>query len=134
MAIGFTLPFSKSIGSVGYLETTNDEISATIQNLKSLLVTNWGDRVMHFYFGCNLVDFLFENRSVEETKIEIADRITSQVATWMPYVNIQEINILLSEDDLSIPDHAMKIRITFGLNSKPNLTSVFEYQVNNGKQ
>ena len=125
MPIGFTLPFLKSTGSLGYLEFTSDEMSAVRSNLKSLLLTNWGERVMHYNFGCNLIEFLFEQPS-NSTKSRIADRITSQVSKWIPYVNIQELNILYNSDDGSVPDQAIAIRIKFNLSYKPDLSSVLE--------
>ena len=54
MAIGFSFPFQVATGSLGYFSVTEDELSAVDANLKSLLLTNWGERVMHFEFGGNL--------------------------------------------------------------------------------
>lgn len=126
MAIGFTLPFSRSSGSVGYFETTSDEVSAVKENLRSLLLTNWGERVNHFYMGCNLKEFLFENVEVDEMRAKVADRVLSQVETWLPFVTVQNLNVLLTEDDATIPENGVKIRIDFILSAKPDLSSRLE--------
>ena len=129
MPIGLTLPFSKSTGSVGHFEYTDDELSAVRENLRSLLVTNWGERVMHFNFGCNLREFLFEPYTSNEVKERIADRIITQVATWLPFVSVQDLNILTKEDDLSILDNTFKIMIKFRLINRPDLSSILTHVI-----
>jgi phage baseplate assembly protein W len=132
MPIGLTLPFARATGSVGHLDFTSDELSAVKENLKSLLVTNWGERVMHFNFGCNLIEFLFENDKGPELKERIADRIISQVSTWMPFVGVDELNILFPEEDDSLPEHAIGIRISFRLLNRPDFTSILNFAVSAG--
>ena len=95
MPIGLTLPFKISSGSLGYFETTEDEFDAVSNDIHSILVTNWGERVMHYNFGCNMREFLFEPISRVEMRQKIADRILSQMAMWLPFVTIDELNIIL---------------------------------------
>lgn len=129
MSIGFALPFSKSTGSLGFFESTDEETEAVKQNLKSLLLTNWGERVIHYQFGCNLKQFLFENLSSDELKSQIADRIISQVDQWLPFVTIDKLNILFNEDDSTIPEHAISLRIEFRLSGKQDTTSKLDLVV-----
>lgn len=126
MPIGLTLPFAKTTGSLGYLDFTSTELDAVRQNIKSLLVTNWGERVGHFNLGCNLVEFLFENIRGAETKQRIADRIVSQIATWMSFVSVEKLNIFLPEDDDAVPQNGVGIHVAFRITSRPNLSSVLE--------
>lgn len=123
MPFGFALPFSVATGSLGHFEMTNDELSAVKENLKSLLLTNWGERVGHYYLGCNLRQFIFEPIEVDELKEKIADRILSQIAMWIPYVRINNLNIMTSSDDTTISENMLKIVIDFGITSKPDLSS-----------
>jgi phage baseplate assembly protein W len=124
MSIGFTLPFAKSTGSLGYFEMTQDDVSAVREDLKSLLITNWGERVMHYSFGCNLIEFLFENNREEDVKERIADRIMSQVATWLPFVSVESLNIVFPEDDATLPSNSIGIQIKFRITNSPNLSSL----------
>jgi phage baseplate assembly protein W len=130
MSIGFTMPFAKSTGSLGYFETTNDEIAAVQQNIKSLVLTNWGERVMHYDFGCNLIEFFFGQETEGSIKEKIADRIISQTNKWMPYIIFDKLNILFSYDDDAIPEHCMKIVITYHVASRPDLSAMFDVVVN----
>lgn len=129
MPIGFTLPFSKSSGSVGYFETTDDELSAVHEDLKSLLLTNWGERVIHYYFGCNFKEFLFENIRKDELRSRMADRVLDQVGTWLPFVSIRKLNILIREDDPNVPEHGVRVKIEYGLKSKPDLSKSLDLLV-----
>lgn len=129
MGIGFTLPFSKSTSEVGYFETTSTDIDAVKENLKSLLLTNWGERVNHYYFGCNFKEFLFENIHPAELKSRIGERILSQVETWLPFLAIETLNVNLTEDDSNLPENGVGIRIDFKLIAKPDLSSRLEIVV-----
>ena len=129
MSIGYTLPFSKSGDTVGLFEMTNDDISATKENIKSLLLTNWGERVNHYNFGCNFIEFLFENIHPEELKSKVADRVLSQIEMWLPYLTISNLNVNLAEDDSNVPENGVGIRIDFTLTSKPDLSSRVEIVV-----
>ena len=118
MPIGFTLPFAKSTGTLGYFATSNNELQATYYNLKSLLLTNWGERPNHFNLGCNLSEFLFAPNN-EETQADISQRISTQVSQWLPYVNIDELQINQSE-------HRISIHLKFSIRGRQDLSNVVD--------
>lgn len=115
MPIGFSFPIVQSTGSLGYLEPTDDIVSAIESNVRSLLLTNWGERVMHYDFGCNLVDFLFEPRS-KSLRGAIADRIKSQLSRWMPFLTLAAISVVFPGEDPSVQDPGLGLRLqlTYG--------------------
>src|SRR5512137_1047011 len=94
--IGLTMPFARTSSSLGYLAYSTTEIQATLYNLKSLVLTNWGERPNHFYMGCNLIEFIFAQAS-EETIDKIVARITSQVDNWLPYVQLNDVQVVFTE-------------------------------------
>ena len=111
MSIGLNFPFQLATGSLGYLEVTDDVASAIVANVRSLLLTNWGERVMHYDFGCNFREFLFEPRS-KSLKARIADRIKGQVTKWMPFLTLTGIFITFSDEDPSVPENGFHIHLT----------------------
>lgn len=116
MAISFSFPFSPATGSLGYLESTNDIESAIRSNLRNLLVTNWGERVMHYDFGCNMREFLFEP-ATPELRGRIAERIRGQLAKWMPFLVLTELYVVFSgEPGSSTPENGfdIKMRVVYG--------------------
>lgn len=119
MSIGFVLPFSVTTGSLGYFATTDDELTAVNQNIRSLLMTNRGERVMHYDFGCDLRKILFEPRT-EELKISVADRINSQIERWLPFISLEGLNILFDDDYPEVPSNGIGIVIAYRLKNKPD--------------
>jgi len=70
----------------------NETIKEMItQNLKMLLLTNPGERVMEPDFGVGLNQYLFEYFT-PSTYEKIETRIREQVATYMPAIRITKID------------------------------------------
>ena len=119
MSIGFTLPFAVTTGSLGHFQVTENQLDALENDIRSILMTNWGERVMHFNFGCNFREFLFEPKKNEQLKQQVADRIQSQIALWLPFVVLDELLILFSEDVLEVPENGFAVAMSFRLASQP---------------
>jgi phage baseplate assembly protein W len=127
MPIGFTVPFAQGTGSLGHLAFTNDELEAAKNNIRSLLVTNWGDRPMHFHLGCNFVEFLFEPMRNDVLRQKMSDRVVDQLQKWLPFVRMSELVIRFHEDDANIPENGVGVAMKFFLVSKPtNEASLFQ--------
>ena len=52
--IGIDLPIRKSDGSEGYFASTSTTIEAVKNNIKNLLLTERGERIMQPFLGLNL--------------------------------------------------------------------------------
>ena len=63
----------------------------TRQNLKMLLLTSPGERIMHANYGVGLRRMLF-NPEFDVVR-ELNSKIKSQVASYLPYVSIVQIKI-----------------------------------------
>lgn len=62
-----------------------------VQNLKMLILTSPGERVMIPNFGVGLYNYLFELNS-QHTHTIIRERILQQVKKYLPHVGIMKIN------------------------------------------
>ncbi len=91
MAFGYSvrLPVSRDPDD-GYTLTKTLEQVAT-QNLKHLLLTNPGERMMDPDFGVGLKRYLFEMRT-EDVNYEMNSKIREQVSKYLSYINILNIN------------------------------------------
>lgn len=118
MPYNFTLPFRLATSSNGYFEVTETVLDAVISNARSLLVTNWGERPMQYYFGCNLREFLFDPKT-DLLRRKIADRINTQFARWLPFLVIDEMYVLFSDDEPSLNENAVAIKIVFRFSDDP---------------
>jgi len=95
-SIGIKIPITYDSGD-GFtmLKTLEDTIK---QNLKMLILTNPGERVMEPEFGVGIQRYLFSNFS-EDINSQISERINAQVKAYMPSVNINRIDFNDSDPD-----------------------------------
>ena len=84
----------------GYILTKTIEAVAS-QNLKHILLTNPGERMMDPAFGVGLKRYLFEMKN-GIVEYDINDRISQQVSNYLPYINIQDIQYQSNLENESI--------------------------------
>ena len=112
--IGLKMPLDNS-GSPTNLEAAKEDI-------KHLLSTKMGERVMQPLLGNNIYNMLFEPIT-ETTADEIKSEIGSLVNRWLPFVNINKVEVDLGRDD-SDTRNTISINLEFGLGNIPGLESV----------
>ena len=98
------LPIS-SDNRFGYSMLVNMR-QAISQNLKCLLLTAPGERVMDPSFGVGLKKYLFQNYGPEVVK-NLKVNIRQQVSKYMPFVSIQSAEVSFGDDlenIVTIPD------------------------------
>ena len=111
--IGLELPFARSrTGLFGLTETTLEQAG---HNIKNLLLTAKGERVMQPDFGSDLRALLFE-QDTEDFIDRIQLAIEEAISTWLPYINIEEANVITDESN----PNRVKIDIDFSLNYEPD--------------
>ena len=93
--------------------STFTTIEAVKSNIKNLLLTRKGERVMHPNFGSDLLEIIFEP-NVSELKEDIQLIISKPISFWIPQVAIDTIDIITAEDDPSL-QYNLKITINFDL-------------------
>jgi len=81
------------------------------ENLKTLLLTRIGERYMQPTFGTNLLNIIFEP-NVSALKAEIADLLTQPITYWLPYISIENLDIVTAEDD-PLLEHDVKITVEY---------------------
>tara|TARA_B100000963_G_scaffold229693_1_gene200337 strand:- start:17927 stop:18367 length:441 start_codon:yes stop_codon:yes gene_type:complete len=91
------------------------DIDQALENLKNLLLTRLGERVLQPTFGCRLFEILFQP-NVFELKDEIKDIILQPVNFWLPYITIDDVDVVTNQDDPNLVHH-VQITITFSISS-----------------
>ena len=118
-SIGPKLPLTLNSGD-GYtsIKTLRSMIK---QNLKMVILTNPGERVMEPEFGVGIKQFLFENFQ-SDVYARIDERIREQVRTYLPVISIirlefgrlrQDENLLSLSLEYSIPDIGIRDLLEF---------------------
>ena len=102
MAIGYgaALPLhtTEVDGPFGLL-TTLREVAA--QNLKMLVLTSPGERVMDAKFGVGIRNYLFWQYT-PATLSDITSRIKSQTGKYLPYIKIMDVSFNQKQGAVSV--------------------------------
>lgn len=119
-AYGITLPVKR--GNTGYFEQGFTTFEQAKSNLRNLLATRRGERIMQPNFGTGLHSLLFEPMADDLFQTKIQDTITQAVSFWLPYINIQEIDIRMTDE---MKDRNLaEMSVTFSVNNQIQTDSV----------
>lgn len=93
----------------------------TRQNLKMIILTSPGERIMHPKFGVGLRRYLFMNNTAR-TLSDISRKIEQQVRTYLPSVRIRSIKFF--------SENGEEIRSSFESSSSSNYVKlVLNYEI-----
>jgi phage baseplate assembly protein W len=119
-AYGLTLPIKR--GNTGYFEQAFTTYQQAKSNLRNLLATRRGERIMQPNFGTGLHSILFEPMTDGVFQTKIQDTITQAVSFWLPYISIREIDIRMTDE---MKDRNLaEMNITFSVNNQIETDSV----------
>ena len=114
VAIGIKLPMIGKLGNLFDLSYSTEE--QTISNLKNLLFTIPGDRIMQPLFGTELRSSLFEPND-ELLKSRIEESLLRSVNFWLPYIAITELIITpVATIDGAKEEHGVTISLKLSIN------------------
>lgn len=119
IAIGITLPIQR--GNSGYFTQsykTEDQIRS---NLKNLILTRRGERLMHPTFGTNLYNILFENIT-DQIETQIEQEIEAAIAEWMQYISINEI--VINRNETNRDKNIFSVDMSFFIEGQQNLQTI----------
>ena len=123
-AIGITLPIQ--IGNTAFNQSFKT-VDQAKSNIKNLLLTKKYERLMQPQFGSGLQELLFEIND-EEFAEKIENTIIDTMALWLPYINVDSIDIQQTNELKNA--NKVEISISFRVGETQNLESVtFNAQV-----
>ena len=111
--IGLKLPLGYS--DTGYFKQTRTTLQQSKYNIINLLKTIPGERLGQPGFGSDLHSILFEPMNEDFSDI-LKDSIRTSLETWLPYINIKNIEITMPDYNIS----QVNITIDFGLSFEPD--------------
>ena len=112
--IGIDLPIRRGDpdGTDGYFASTKTTIEAVKNNIRNLLNTYEGERLMQPRFGVNLKKHLF-NQITEENVLALQNDIMDKLEFWLPFVQVNDIQLFTQNNSVSI-------KIIFNITQDPN--------------
>jgi len=118
--IGIKTPLRLNYGD-GEIVATYSTLAETVHdNLKNLILTNWGERLGLYNFGANLRPLMSELVSQDDFDSTAIERISAAVSKWMPFVSLENY---ISTNDRKDNRLLAKINIQITYNV-PNLNIV----------
>ena len=115
VSVGLDLPVARQAGdNQGYFATTKTTMDAVKNDIKLLLMTERGERLFQPFLGMNIRRFLFE-QITDDTAIEIENDIVDTFQTWLPFVELRDIDVDLGDQNRN----TIKINITFNIRNAP---------------
>jgi phage baseplate assembly protein W len=104
-----------------------DDINQQISfYLKNLLLTSPGENISDSSYGVGLRRFMFEP-NLPSIRSSIAGAISSQISEYLPYLNVEDIQVNASAQE--IDSNSLKIKIIYSI---PNdaAQQIFELDLN----
>lgn len=122
MTTKVNIAFPMRYSSEGAFLTNDVTLKAVSDDLKILLLTNYGERVIHYDFGANLRRILFEQGP--DMKQQIKDAIASAVNKWMPFLIINNIIVEDNIDNPSLRLNEINVSVNFSVGQLTSSLSV----------
>jgi phage baseplate assembly protein W len=135
--IGIDLPIRRANTKEGFFASTSTTIEAVKNNIRNLIQTHQGERLMQPTLGLNLRNYLF-NQITEDTVFKIQNEIMDIFEFWLPFVVVRDIQVKTADNDRTIDSNKMLINIVFSIQQDPNTTDSIQIivadEVDTGQQ
>lgn len=83
-------------------------------NLRNLILTNWGERLGIYEFGANLKELTSEFTDIDSFDEQAITRIKNTVSRWMPFISLRNFASSINrEENRSVG--ILKILITYDI-------------------
>jgi phage baseplate assembly protein W len=126
--IGIDLPIRRANTKEGFFASTSTTIEAVKNNIRNLIQTHQGERLMQPTLGLNLRNYLF-NQITEDTVFKIQNEIMDIFEFWLPFVVVRDIQVKTADNDRTIDSNKMVINIVFSIEQDPNTTDSIQIVV-----
>ena len=121
--VGLKFPLTQ--GGSSTFAQTKTTLEQAKHNIRNLLLTIPGERLGQPEFGSNLHEIVFEqmDENIEDT---IEASISNAIKTWLPYINIKNINFEYGK----VSENQININIDFGLSFEPDRFETVKIDIN----
>ena len=123
------MPFHRSNGVEGYFASTSNTIDAVKVNIRNLLLTHQGERIMKPPFGNPLRDLAFEQMT-EDMEINAMRKMKNTIEAYLPFVSILEFSLVRGDQiDSTIDSNAIAARIFFNIKNVPSMQGTVDVEL-----
>ena len=118
----------------GFFQGNTDTISAVRENIKILLLTLKGERVMHANLGTNipvLQGQLFEPITRDESFENIRLEIETAIQSYLPYIRVLNIKMITQEEEPRLGNDKIRISMSYAISDQSALVDSINITLNN---
>ena len=118
----------------GFFQGNSDTISAVRENIKTLLLTTKGERVMNNDLGTNipvLQGQLFEPITRDETFENIRLEIETAIQTYLPYIRIHNIKMITQNEEPNLGNNRIRVNMSYSIADQSALVDNVDITLNN---
>lgn len=112
--LGLPLPLRR--GPRGYFSSTTDALENEKSKFINLILTMKGERVGNPTFGCDIHKLLFEQKTADVQDLA-KQYVLEAVNQWMPYLILQEIQII--NLDTFLNDNSIILYVKYSFINNP---------------
>jgi hypothetical protein len=117
-AIGISLPIQITNTAFEQTFQTSEQVKSNIRNL---LLTKRGERILQPEFGSGLQELLFE-QNVDDFEGRIEETINKSLEQWLPYVTAEEIEV--DSSDTLRDNNRINVSVKFRIGDNTDLNEV----------
>ena len=135
--MGVNLKFPLRSFRKGFFEMNNTTLDAVREDIKILLLTKKGERVVSPNIGTNipiLLGEIFEPVKKSEMETRIGAEIRSALETWMPFVTMTNIEVFTVDDapiGTNIKENDILVRMDYLLNDAGGINDSIQLSFQN---
>ena len=128
--IGVALPFVRD-NKTGWFDQSFTTLDAAKSNLRNLLLTMKGERLMQPNFGTDLMKLIFEQDDGTLTE-RVREAIIDAVDFWLPYLNLNtiEVNNSIDTDDMNF--NRINVKLVFSIKNVPDKFETITFTLDAG--
>ena len=126
--VGIDLPIRRGDEKDGWFASTDTTIEAVKNNIRNLLSTNQGERLMQPNLGLDLRNLLFEQIN-GDTVLAIQNKILDTFDFWLPFVETRDIQV--DVDETSSNFNTIRVTILFNIVRDTNTLASVSINFNN---
>ena len=126
--LGIDLPFRKSTGVEGWFASTSTTIDAVKNNIRNLLNTEKGERLLQPNIGLNLRKVLFE-QFTEELRLQIENDILDTFNFWLPFVQVRDLQVGMAQQTSGDNNNKLIINVIFNIVRDPNTLESVQVEI-----
>ena len=118
----------------GFFQGNTDTISAVRENIKTLLLTRKGERVMHANLGTSipvLQGQLFEPTTKDETFENSRLEIETAIKQYLPYIRVINIRMITQDEEPELGNNKIRISMDYSISDQSALVDTINIGVNN---